>query len=89
LWLSLYADDVALFINPTKADVDMTMQIIHQFGLATGLKINTGKSIVVPLRCSQVNLDDVLQSFDGTRVGFPITYLGLPITIGCLRIAHM
>jgi hypothetical protein len=89
LQLSLYADDAAVFINPTKVDVDMTMEIMHPFGQATGLKINTSKSSVALIRCSQVNLDEVLQQFDGSRVSFPITYLGLPITIGRLRIIHL
>jgi hypothetical protein len=60
LRLSLYVDAVALFINPSKENADMTMEIMHHFRLATGLKINMSKSYVVPIRCSQVNLDEVL-----------------------------
>jgi hypothetical protein len=39
LRLSLYADDVVVFINPVKADVEMVMQIMHRFGEATRLCI--------------------------------------------------
>jgi hypothetical protein len=40
LRFSLYADDVAVFMNPVKADIDMVMEILHNFGEATGLRIN-------------------------------------------------
>jgi hypothetical protein len=87
--LSLYVDDAALFLNPTKADVEMTIQIMHMFRMASGLKINTGKSSVVPIRCQEIDTDDVLQCLDGSRAAFPINYLGLPFTTRRLRIAHL
>jgi hypothetical protein len=37
LRLSLYADDAAVFVNPIKADVDLTMSIMQRFGDATRL----------------------------------------------------
>jgi hypothetical protein len=89
LWLSLYADDAAVFVNPTKADVDVIMQIMERFGEASGLWINTEKSTVVPIRCSQVDLDQVLQNFAGAQVHFAIMYLGLPICLGRLRMVHL
>jgi uncharacterized protein YheU (UPF0270 family) len=33
--LPLYADDAVLFVNPTKKDVDMVMDIMKHFGMAT------------------------------------------------------
>jgi hypothetical protein len=47
------------------------------------------KSSVAPIRCSEINLDEVLQNFDGDRVSFPITYLGLPVTLGQLKLVHL
>jgi hypothetical protein len=41
LRLSLYPDDMAVVVNPIKADVDMVMQIMERFGQATCLRINT------------------------------------------------
>jgi hypothetical protein len=35
LCLSLYEDDAVVFINPIKADADLTMSIMHRFGDAT------------------------------------------------------
>jgi hypothetical protein len=63
LGLSLYADDAVVFLNPIKATMDMLMAI--------------SKSSVAPIQCSQVNLDDILQNFNGLRATFPTTYLGL------------
>jgi hypothetical protein len=31
----------------------------------------------------------VLENFSGDHVSFPITYLGLPITLGCLKLVHL
>jgi hypothetical protein len=39
------------------------MDIMHRFGAASGHKINVHKSLVAPIRCAQVNLDQVLQNF--------------------------
>jgi hypothetical protein len=87
--MSLYADDIVVFLNPIKADMDMFMAIMEHFGASTGLKINVSKSTVAPIWCCQVNLDEILQNFDGPRVTFPISYLGLPFTLGQLRMVHL
>jgi hypothetical protein len=47
LRLSLYVDDVTIFINPIQSDVVIMMH----FGEATGLRINVNKSSVAPIRC--------------------------------------
>jgi hypothetical protein len=67
----------------------MIMEIMHKFGEATGLKINQSKSTVVSICCVDVNLDEVLSSFQGNRVAFPFKYLGLPITLGRLKLIHL
>jgi hypothetical protein len=73
LRLSLYADEAAVFINPIKEEVDTLMEIMRHFGEATGLRINISKSSVVSIRCDEVNLDQVLQSFWGERATLLIT----------------
>jgi hypothetical protein len=85
----LYVDDVVVFINLLKAEVDFIMGIMKRFWDATGLWISTSKSSMAPIRCSEVNFDEVLQNFDGDRVSFPITYLDLTITLGQLKIVHL
>ena len=85
LRLSLYADDAALFLNPYKEDVELTLQILQHFGEATGLKVNVAKSSVAVIRCADLNLDDVLSCFSGPKVAFPLSYLGLPLHLGRLK----
>jgi hypothetical protein len=50
---------------------------------------SASEKVVAPIQCSQVDLDNVLQNFSGERVAFPVNYLGLPITLGRLRIRHI
>lgn len=67
----------------------MLMQILNDFGNASGLKINPQKSTVTPIRCEDINLSDVLRNFGGQTTSFPLRYHGLPITTSRLRIVHL
>ena len=87
LRLSLYADDAVVFINPVKEELEMVIQIMRSFGDATGLRINLEKSSVAAIRCHDIDLENVLTAFAGQRVDFPLTYLGIPIVMGRLRLA--
>jgi hypothetical protein len=89
LRLPLYADDAVVLINPIKQDVDMIIQIMQCFGDATGLHIKLDKSSVAPICCQDIDLDDILQSFSGQRVGFPLTNLGIPLTMGRLHLVRL
>jgi hypothetical protein len=89
LRLSLYTDDVVVFSNPFKEDVSLILQIMDGFGKATGLRLNTEKSSVAPIRCRDVNLQDILQDFSGQQVVIPLSYLGLPLTLGRPRLVHL
>jgi hypothetical protein len=89
LRLSLYSDDAVVFLNPIKEDVDTFMNIMKRFGEATGLRININKSTVAPIRCAEIDLQPVLQSFSGEWVSYPINYLGLPITLNRLKLVHL
>src|SRR4051794_14217070 len=59
--------------------------MLHNFGEVTGLRTNFQKSAVVPIRCGQVNIDEVLDGLPLERASFPLKYLGLPLSIGSLR----
>jgi hypothetical protein len=65
---SMYADDAAIFINPTKEDIEATTIILHAFGTVSGLHINLHKNSVHPIRCQEADLGHVLASFPGTRI---------------------
>ena len=76
---SMYADDAAIFINPIKDDVEAVKIILQAFGAFLGLHINLEKSYVHPIRCENVDLDQVLSPFTGSRGDFPCKYLGLQL----------
>lgn len=58
---------------------------MYAFMDASGLHVNLQKSIVSPIRCDHVALDDLLHIFCGGRSSFLMRYLGLPITIKWIR----
>lgn len=82
---SLYADDAAIFMAPIKEDIQNLAAILANFGEVSGLKANPHKSIVAPIHCANVDLDDILQSFPATRAAFPLRYLGLPLSTHKLK----
>jgi hypothetical protein len=59
--------------------------ILQRFGNVTGLYTNFAKSYVVPIRCRNIDLDAVLEGVPATRASFPLRYLGLPLSVWCLR----
>ena len=89
LRLSLYADDAVIFLNPVQEEVTVLFRFLDRFGSATGLRLNLEKCMMAPIRCTDLNLDYILESFVGRRVNFPFTYLGLPLTLGRIKVAHV
>jgi hypothetical protein len=83
---SLFADDVAIFLSPNKNDVNYLVSMLQKFGEATGLVTNCLKSQVAPIRCE--NMDDILQAFPAKGSPFPLTYLGLPLSVRRLKRIH-
>ena len=88
LRLSLYADDAVIFLNPVQ-EVRALLSIREQFGNVSGLKLNLAKCMVAPIRCLGIDVDHILEPFAGQKVSFPIRYLGLPITLGRLKLVHL
>jgi hypothetical protein len=82
---SLYVDDAAVFVAPYKQDVQNIAMILSRFGEVTGLCTNFAKSSVVPIRCQNIDLDDVLEDMPATRASFLLRYLGFPLSVWCLR----
>ena len=81
----MYADDAAVFIKPTKKDIDNLAQILIEFGNTTGLHTNINKTTVTPICCASIDLDHLLQALPMARANFPMKYLGLPLTVCRLR----
>jgi hypothetical protein len=83
--VSLYVDDVVMFLRLAAADIDLTMGILHLFGEVSGLKTNIQKSSAAPICCSATDME-VIQGCLTCRVEeFPIKYLGLPLSLKKLK----
>jgi hypothetical protein len=57
---SLYADDVALFINPLRRDATFIDMALQCFGEVSGLVTNPTKSSAMPIRCNGMDLNYIL-----------------------------
>jgi hypothetical protein len=78
---SLYSDDAVIFMAPIREDFEALSRILNGFGEVTGLVTNMQKSSVVPIQCSKIDIESVLQGFPVVRTMFPIRYLGLPLSV--------
>jgi mannosylglycoprotein endo-beta-mannosidase len=78
--ISLYADDVVLFIRPQEAEMNLTVSILDKFGEASGLQTNLQKSCVIPIRCEPTQMELVTSTLPCAPADFPCNYLGLPVS---------
>lgn len=79
--ISLYADDVVIFLRPNRDDLCVLRDLLQCFGQVSGLKTNLVKSSAIPIQCSDEDIErasDILSCFIGS---FPCTYLGIPLSI--------
>jgi hypothetical protein len=70
--ISLYVDDVVLFLRPVVAELNMIIRILELFGEATGLKANVQKSNVAPIQYTQLEVQEVNDCFPYKIEEFPI-----------------
>jgi len=82
--LSLYADDLALFLRPTTQDLTFVKDTFDIFGNASGLKINYGKSNAILIRHNVVDHQRVEAILHCKLGNFPCRYLGLQLAINQL-----
>jgi hypothetical protein len=54
-------DDAAIFVAPKREYIQNLSSILGLFGEVTDLDTNFQKSLVVPIMCQDIDLDDVLQ----------------------------
>jgi hypothetical protein len=83
--VSLYADDVALFIKPIEEELQITRDILRVFGEASGLQTNIQKSNIIPISCAEDSLTTIQDILPCTISDFPCKYLGLPLSNKKLR----
>jgi hypothetical protein len=60
--VSLYVDDLALFVTPNERDLQIVKASLAIFGLASGLFSNFDKSVATPLHCSDSDIARVRES---------------------------
>jgi hypothetical protein len=79
--ISMYADDVVLFLHPEPFDISVTLEILQLFGDASSLYNNVEKSSILPIRCPEDTLMEVQPLLPCAVTAFPCQYLGLPLSI--------
>jgi hypothetical protein len=83
--LSLFADDVALFIKPATEELLTTKGILNIFDEASGLHTNLSKSSLIHIACEEDVLAATNEILPCSRAVFPCVYLGLPLSNKKLR----
>jgi hypothetical protein len=76
---SFYADDAALFVNPSKEDITAIQHLLQLFGSASGLCTNIEKCVAYAVACDDNEVLTILQEFGGSQGSLPCKYLGLPL----------
>ena len=79
--LSIYADDLIMFIKPSEQDLLCVREVLHVFGVASGLRINHAKSAALPIVGSDEERHRVLDILQCPTATFPCRYLGILLTI--------
>jgi len=77
--ISLYADDVVIFLLPSASDINITLDILQLFGEASGLKTNIQKSSVHPIQCLEEDKAILHNHLPFQISHFPCKYLGVPL----------
>lgn len=78
--ISMYADNVVVFIRPIPQDFDCIRAALDCFGGASGLCTNFEKCSMSPIRCSPEHLATATLHFPCIVQPFSCTYLGLPLS---------
>lgn len=82
---SLYANDAALFANPTPSEMERPQKILQFFEECSSLKVNMAKTKIFPIRMQTSMVHNIIQNFLGKISNFPGKYLGLPLHTRKLR----
>lgn len=83
--LSLFADDMVMFIRPRRTELKVVASMLQLFGEASGLHVNLGKSQIIPIRCGTEIDQTFVEDLPCLLGMFPCSYLGLPLGPGSVR----
>jgi hypothetical protein len=79
--VSIYADDVVLFVKAEEQELLATRYILDVFGRGTGLEINYRKTTATIIRGSEQDRERVRDILHCQLADFPIRYLGLQLAL--------
>lgn len=83
--VSIYADDVALFVKPNKVDLRFVTMALKAFGNASGLRVNYAKSSTIMIHRDEEDRNRVTNLLHCNLAKFPCKYLGLQLAIHQLK----
>lgn len=86
--VSIYADDVALFVKPSEVDLRFVKEALQVFGDASGLRVNYQKSSAVLIHGDEMDRNRVATLLQCNLGSFPCKYLGLQLAIHQLNCAE-
>jgi hypothetical protein len=86
--VSIYTDDVVLFVKPSIQDLVTVKELLEVFGAASGLIINYNKTSATLIRGAIDDSERVASLLHCTISTFPIKYLGLQLSLGPLTRAQ-
>lgn len=69
--LSIYADDVAMFVKLARHDLLLVREVLQAFGMASGLTINFNKSMAVLFRGDEENRNRIVNILQCPLGEFP------------------
>jgi hypothetical protein len=87
--LSLYANDLVIFLSLENQDLLCVRAIMDAFIGASGLQTNISKCQLTPISCTEDQIARVQQLIPCQLVHFPCHYLGVPFSIYVLKKAGM
>jgi hypothetical protein len=79
--ISIYADDVVIFLKPSAGDINIILELLSLFGSASGLKTNVQKSSVLPIQCKEEDRQTIQAHLPCQLLEFPYKYLGVPLSL--------
>jgi hypothetical protein len=79
--ISIYADDIVLFVKPEVQDLVTVRNILEVFGEASGLHVNYRKTSATLIRGSEHHEQLVQGLLHCELASFPIRYLGLQLAL--------
>ncbi|KAK1644644.1 hypothetical protein QYE76_062449 [Lolium multiflorum] len=83
--LIIYCDNMGAIANAQEPRSHKRLKHIKLRYHSIREYIEDGESSVVPIRSPNIDLDDILDGIPAKRDSFLLRYLGLPLTVRCLR----